>query len=247
MFLLAPLFFLASAHANERHFTYTYDTEVLPVEARELELWTTFLPMESGMLDMKQRAELEFAVSPKLMSAFYLNWSGGMHGSSFDGVSSEWKVNLLSRTVEPLGLALYGEVGVGPEEVELEAKLLLDKEVGPLLLAYNLVGEAEIESEMSGAEVESEVEYVMEHDLGATWRFSPHFSAGVELRNHTEFPEGEFEHAAFFVGPTVAYSSTSWWAALSVLPQVYAIHDEPGLVLDEHVMDEARLLVGFHF
>lgn len=247
MILLAPLFFLTNANANERHFTYTYDAEVLPLEARELELWTTFLPMESGMLDMKQRAELEFAVTPKLMSAFYLNWSAGMHGSSFDGVSSEWKVNLLSRTVKPIGLALYGEVGVGPEEVELEAKVLLDKEIGPLLLAYNLVGEVEIESEMSGAEVESEVEYVMEHDLGASWRFSPHFSAGVEIRNHTEFPEGEFEHAAFFVGPTLAYSSTSWWAAISVLPQVYAIHDEAGLVLDEHVMDEARLLLGFHF
>ncbi len=247
MIFLAALLLAPSAVANERHFTYTYDAEVLPVGAREIELWTTLLPMESGMLDMKQRAELEFAVSPKLMSAFYLNGSGGMHGSSFDGVSSEWKLNVLSRTVKPVGLALYVEAGIGPEEAELEAKVILDKEVGPLLFAYNLVGELEIESSMLGSDVVSETEYVMEHDLGVTYRISPHFSAGVEVRNHTELPEGEFEHSAFFVGPTLAYSSAGWWGAVTVLPQVYAIHDEAGLVLDEHVMDEARLLLGFHF
>lgn len=247
MSLLSPLLFVTAAFANERHFTYTYDAEVLPIEAREIELWTTFLPMKDGMLDMKQRAEVEFAVSPRLMSAFYLNWSAGMHGSSFDGVSSEWKLNLLSRTVNPVGLALYAEIGVGPEEAELEAKVILDKEVGKLLIAYNLVGEMEIESSMSGGEVESEIEYVMEHDVGIAFRVSPHFSAGVELRNHTEFPEGEFEHSAFFVGPTLAVASANWWGAVTVLPQVYAIHDEAGLVLDEHVMDEVRVLLGFHF
>lgn len=247
MTLLSALFLSHAALANERHFTYTYDAEVLPMEAREIELWSTFMPMKDGMLMMKQRAEFEFAVSPRLMSAFYLNWSAGMHDSSFDGVSSEWKLNLLSRTVDPVGLAAYVEIGVGPEEAELEAKVILDKEVGKLLIAYNLVGELEREGSMSGSGVEFENEYVMEHDLGVAFRFSSHLSLGVEARSHTEFPEGQFEHSAFFAGGTLAYASANWWGAVTVLPQVYAIQEDPGLVLDEHCAEEIRLLMGFHF
>lgn len=245
MSLLLPL---SLALANERRFTYTYDAEVLPAGARELESWTTFLPMEDGMVDVAQRVEIEFPVTPRLMSALYLNGSAGMHGSSFDGISSEWKLNLVSRHTAPVGVALYGEVGLGPVETELEAKLILDKEAGPLLLAYNLVGEAELEREMSGAEVETEVEWVIENDLGVAVRLGKAWSLGAELRNHIEIPASEgFEHSAFFAGPTAAYASADWWGALTVLPQVYAIHDEPGLVMDEHTMLEARLLMGFHF
>jgi hypothetical protein len=243
--MLTLLLLALPAHANERRFTYTYDTLTLPMEAREIEPWTTIRPMR-GMLEMEQRVELEFAVTPRLMSAFYLNWSAGMHATSFDGISSEWKWNLLSRQVAPVGLALYAEGSVGPQESELEAKVLLDKEMGPVLLAYNLVGEAELEAEMEGDGVEMEPEYVLENDLGVSLKVGP-AAVGVEVRNHTEFPEGEFEHSAFFVGPTVAYASTGWWSALTVLPQVYAIQDEPGLVMDEHSMIEARLLFGFHF
>ncbi|MBM4364819.1 MAG: hypothetical protein FJ102_01280 [Deltaproteobacteria bacterium] len=245
---MSLLLSLSLALANERHFTYTYDAEVLPAGAREVESWTTFMPMSDGMLDVAQRVEIEFPVSPRVMSALYLNGSGGMHGSSFDGISSEWKWNVVSRHTAPVGLALYGEVGLGPVETELEAKVIIDKEAGPLLLAYNLVGEAELEREMSGAEVETEVEWVIENDLGVAVRLGQAWSVGAEVRNHTEIPASEgFEHSAFFVGPTVAYASADWWGALTALPQVYAIHDEPGLVMDEHTMVEARLLMGFHF
>lgn len=241
--LLAPALFVAAglvpaALANERALTYTYDSRVLPVGARELEVWTTFQPM-TGMLHMQERVEFEFAVTNRLMSAFYLNASAEMGETRFDGVSSEWKLNVLSRDVAPVGLAVYGEVGVGTEEVELEAKIIVDKELGRVLVAYNAVGELEFEDD--------EREWIMEHDLGVSVRFG-RGSIGVEARNHTEVPESiGFEHTAFFVGPTLAWAGEGWWGAATVLPQVYAIHDAPGLVLDEHAHFEVRALLGFPF
>lgn len=132
-------------------------------------------------------------------------------------------------------------MGIGPEEVELEAKIIVDKEIGPVVVAYNAVGELELE--------DGGREWIMEHDLGVSARFG-HASIGVEGRNHTEVPEREgFEHTAFFVGPTLAYAGEGWWGAATVLPQVGAIQHEhvEGLVLDEHSAVEVRVLLGFHF
>lgn len=61
-----------------------------------------------------------------------------MHDTSFDGIWSEWK--LLSRHVALVGVTFCGEVGLGPVETELEAKLILDKEGDPVVLAHNPVG-----------------------------------------------------------------------------------------------------------
>lgn len=240
MLLLVPL-----ALANERHFTYTYDTEVLPMEAREIEPWTTIRPHD-GMLEFDQRVEIELPVTNRLMTALYLNWSAGMHTAmEYQGISSEWKWNLLSRHTNPVGLALYGEVGLGPSEQELEAKVLVDRQSGPFLVAFNAVAEVEREGEMVNEEVVYTPEAVLEGDLAVAWLATPRFSVGVEARNHTEFPAGEgFEHSAFFVGPTLAWSGEGWWAAGTALPQVYAIQEEEGLVHDEHSAWEGRLLVG---
>lgn len=74
---------------------------------------------------------------------------------------------------------------------------------------------------------------------------------GIEFRNHNEIVPGEgLEHAPIFVGPVVSYSSSRFWATLTVLLQTPAIKgstDGSLLVLDEHERVNARLLFGFHF
>ena len=51
-------------------------------------------------------------------------------------------------------IALYGELLVSPTESELETKVILDKQVGNLLLAANLVGEFELEYDTMETEPE---------------------------------------------------------------------------------------------
>jgi hypothetical protein len=259
---LLGLALCSAASANERHFTYLYETAILPPGGREIEVSTTFRAGRDQYYSaLDHRLEFEFGITEKVMSSFYLNWSNvssegslGTVGNEFEwqGISSEWKWKLSDPVADPLGFALYGEVSYGTKEFELEAKTLFDKKIGNLLLAANLVAEGEFETGPDETELE---EIELEADLGASFAITPHFSAGLELRNHNEIAEEsgseemEWEHSALFLGPNLSYATENWWVTLSVLPQLPALMKEEGgsmFVLDEHEKINARLLFSFH-
>ena len=243
-----------SAGANERHFTYVYESATLPTSGREIEIWTTpRIGREDYYWRFDQRAEFEVGVTDRLQTALYLNFeavsqdtAGVMESElAFGGVSSEWKVRVLDDVSDGLGLAGYAEVTGATSEWELEGKLILDKRLGNLLLAGNLVVEQEWERTMGATEDETGLEAV----LGAAWAFTPGLHAGLEVRNHNQIKEGEYEHSALFAGPVFAYAAAGWWVALSVLPQLPALHKQGGgdsRVLDDHEKLNARLLFAFH-
>jgi hypothetical protein len=253
---LAALLAIDEARANERHFTFTYESAVLPRGGKELEIWST---PRIGRGDyysrFDQRAELEVGVTDRLQTALYLNFTAvtaAVPGTdelasefSFGGVSSEWKYKLLDPVADALGLALYGEVTGSTDELELEAKLILDKQIGRTLIAANLVAEQEWEFEAD----ETHRETILELDLAIAWRITAGFTAGIEVRNHNEIVEDEgFEHSALFAGPVISYATEEWWIALTVMPQLPALyhHDGDTTVLDEHEKVNARLLFSFH-
>ncbi|MFL5343566.1 MAG: DUF6662 family protein [Hyalangium sp.] len=244
-----------TASANERHFTYTYETAVLPPGGREVEVWTTArLGRDGYYTGFDERVEFEVGLTERLQTSLYLNLNsvtqrvGGELQSStnFDGVSNEWKYKLMDPVADAFGLALYGELGLKPDELELEAKLILDKRIGPVLLAANLVLENGVEFEAE----ETEPELALELVGGASYFFTPHFSLGVEVRNTNLFPEYEsWEFSALHAGPVVSYASDNWWVSLTVLPQLPALKRTEGggtLVLTEHEKFNARLLFSFH-
>ena len=141
MLLALPLL-LAPALANERRFAYTYETPVLPAGAVEMEPWTTLVdPGDTTDLQFRHRLEFELGVTNRLMTALYLNWSASAAGMRWQGVSSEWKLNVLSRSIAPIGLSLYAEAQIGPEEYEIEAKVLADLDRGPFIVAVDAVVE----------------------------------------------------------------------------------------------------------
>jgi hypothetical protein len=243
------------ARANERHMTYTYETAVLPAGERELELWTTWRAgRERYYRALDNRLELEIGLTDRLMTAFYLNLRAvtldtelGSRESRFEhrGVSSEWKYQLLHPELDVVGLGLYAEFGVSTSEYEIEGKLLFDERIGPILVAANLVGEIEWEV----GETETEREIVFAPVAGVVWQPAAGFGVGLEVRNHNEFVEGEWEHSALHGGPVVSYARGSAWAAVTFLPQIASLkggHGPGRLILDEHERLELRLLVGSH-
>lgn len=251
--LVAALALAAVAQASERRFTYTYDSGVLGTDARELELWTT---MRAGRDTLyrrfDQRMEFEWGLTDRLQTAFYLNFGGltrrsdaGLETSfDFKGISNEWKYKLLDPVADPVGLALYGEFGAGPTEVEAEAKIIIDKRFDKLFMALNLVGE--YEWELEGDELEREL--ALEVDAGIGYLLTPSFSMGLELRSHTEVVGGVAEHTVLFLGPSLSYATHGGFATLTLLPQLTALGGAThgGLNLDEHERIEARLLFGWH-
>ena len=248
-----------AASANERHFTYTYETGTLPRGGIELEPWVTArLGREKYFARFDHRLEFEYGILDNLQAAVYVNFTGqasdagaGTLASSFDyeGVSLELKYKLMDPVADPVGLALYFEFTALPHEIEGELKVLLDKRMGRFLFAMNAVAELEgkyIEGGFEVAEVKAEV------DLGFAFLVNKVFSIGLEIRNVTTFEkekgELEFESSAFFVGPTIGVKSEKWWLALSVLPQVFAVTEsgKKSLDLEGHENVETRLLLGFH-
>jgi len=243
------------AHASERRFAYTYQSLVLNAGEVELEPWTTY---RYGRQDFysrfDQRVEFEVGVTDRLQMAWYLNFKavtadvGPQRQSTFDfgGVSWELKYKLLDPVADPVGLALYFEPGLGPDEAELEAKVIVDKRLGSVIGAINVVGE--IEWEYGGEETEREV--VLEFDVGVAYLLTRALSAGLELRVHNEFPEGKgLEHSALFAGPALSYAGDKWWTTVTVLPQLASLtggDDGSVLSLRGHERFEARVLFGFH-
>lgn len=244
------------AAADERHFTYSYEAQTLPKGVFEFEQWATLRARkEAGVFRTTIFSEeFEYGVTDDLTTALYLNWEfeairgvpdlENKHEVEFESVSSGWKYRLTNPALDPVGLLLYGEVSAGDDEAELEAKLIVNKIVGPWHLVYNFVFEAEREKE----DGEWESEFVLSNTIGVSLAVAPGVHVGLEALNHLEFEHGlsESEHNAYFVGPNAHVASGRWWATLTVLRQV-DLSNSRGLELDEHEKYEARIIVGFTF
>jgi hypothetical protein len=244
------------AQATERRFTYTYGSDVLNPGSVEIEPWTTFrLGRDIYYNRLDHRLEFEFGVIDRLQTAWYLNFStlskdeasGRVREFKWQGISWEWKYKVLDPVANPIGFALYFEPAFGPGEAAVEGKLILDKRLGNFYGAFNAVFEHEWNFEKKGT---TEREMAVEFDLGLAYFLTPNFSAGIEVRNHNEIPAGKgWEHSALFVGPVVSYATRTWWATLTVLPQLPALKKNDSgstLILDEHERLNARLLFGIH-
>jgi len=243
--------------ANERKFSYIYESSVLGKGSKEIEIWTTpRLGKDEGFYArLDHRVEFEVGISNKLQAAFYLNFRNVTRDNNtginttqfrFQGFSTEFKYQVSSPSRDALGFALYGEAGFNTDEIELETKLIFDKRIKKTTLALNLV----FEPEWALTPGKSELEMKLEGVFGLSYAFSPVFSAGFETRQvNVMNDEGKIEHSAFFAGPVISVSQPSWWMALTVLPQVAGLKGKPegkSLNLTEFEKFETRLLVAFH-
>jgi len=248
---LAALLAASAADAGERRFAYTQESTVLGPDQREVELWTTARLWRSGFFRrFDERVELEFGLASRLQTAFYLNFSQVGSGddahrtgeSTFEGISSEWKLRLTDPVANAFGSALYLELSANALEAEVEGKLIADKRAGNLLAALNVVGEAEWNWEEGPLEREGKLEV----DAGLSWFFTPRLSAGLEVRSVTGLDEDA--SSTVFAGPVVTWAGESFWATLAAQPQLGALRGatDGRLDLRSHERLELRLLLGFH-
>ncbi|MFN7975670.1 MAG: DUF6662 family protein [Acidobacteriota bacterium] len=263
--IIVAFAFAVAAHADEPVFGYTYTTDLLPRGKWEVEQWFSLQERQSRGTyhNLFLRTEVEHGITDNFQAAFYVNnrsvrASGnsvtgetegldipGDHdpatsfsGFDFEGVSLELMYRVLSPYKDKVGLVLYAEPEVGPDERALELRLILQKNFldDTLILAGNFWVEPEREKELErdveeDGEVAIDTEYekatMAELDLGISYRFAPGWFGGIEYRNHNEFlgytlAHGNQEHMAHFVGPTIHYGGQRWFATLTALRQVHA-------------------------
>ena len=270
------------AQADEQYFGYTYSAEVLPKGGTETELWATDRRgKEDGHYDAQDyRLELEHGFTDRLTISGYANFaSHNIHGNpeledtnrdfAFQGLSTEFKYNVLSPYKDGFGLTLYAEPGwsrihsVEGEkrtQYELELKAILQKNFlnDRLIWAANLTFEPEWEKEKEVdettglTEVEWEKELELEVSTGLSYRFAPGWFAGVEGRYASVYPDWtdglHRETYAVFAGPAIHFGGKKWWATLSYQPQLFGSPSPRGSrALDEYEKRELRLKIGYNF
>lgn len=216
------------ARADERHFSYSYESDVMPDGGKDLELYNTFrYGRDHFYSGWDQSLELELGLKGDVSTSLYLNYTQSLEGDvnpvnspQFNGIANEWRFKLADSTVDPLGFGLLFEPEFKPDETELETKVILDKRMGDFLWAFNWTTEPEYHL------VDGTWGLTLTPSLGIGLFTSSHFFIGLEseLRNFwvNSQPSQPLQQTAsiFSLGPNIAYTANDWWVTLTVLPQV---------------------------
>lgn len=232
----------SSSEAGDRKFTYTYEATTSPKGAWEYEQWVTWKAYRSGgnSNTFDFRHELEVGLTDRLQLGLYLsdwrlNYEKGTGKADWRSAGAELIWNLSNPTTDFLGSALYGEVKVGDEIFVLEGKLILQKNFGPWVVAYNAI----VEAEWEGRGYDEEIG-VLEQTLGVSYQVSPNFSVGFEALHEVEFED--WEHASeniLYVGPNFSVKSGKWFATGTVLFEALGVEGEADV--------QTRLIFGVNF
>ena len=253
-----------STLANERIFTYTYQSNVLSKGQREIEIWNTFhWQRENFYRKFLHRIEYEIGLGGNVQTAFYLN---AQNVAAFRpgsppsiekeielGFSNEWKFKLSDPSADAIGSALYFEIGILADELELEGKIILDKQIGKSTHALNIVAEPEWAQKIEGNGMKTEFEMGVEVVYGFSYELSANWNLGLEMRNHSKYAKDHgWEYSTLFAGPALAYKTTGWWFAFTAMPQIYAFRVEPGnsnshRELQAHEQLETRMIFSYEF
>ena len=160
-------------------------------------------------------------------------WEDGV-GSEYRNSSVEGIYNILNPNEHWLGLSLYGEVKFAKEFLEIEPKLLLQKNFGDFALAYNFV----IESEWEGDGL-SDTSGEIKNIIGLSYMPHPKFGFGIEGMHEVGIDNWDKAgKGVFYVGPNATARFGSVWLTAAALWEVTET-DEPDFQL--------RTLIGFQF
>lgn len=229
-----------------RHFTFTYEATVADPGEIEYAQWVTWKHRsdeDPGLDRFEFRHEFELGLSERWQLALYVpDWSyqrsdtGPDDHAEFEDVAAETIYQLSDPRTQSFGVALYGEVRLGDEIAAVEPKLIVQKNIGDWILAWNLSGEAEWEGERY-----DEDNGVVEQSLGISRRLGQsEWWAGVEAVHEIEYADWrEWEKPAVYAGPTLAYHGHEWWLGFTPTAQ---LSDN-----DEEADVQARLILGVEF
>jgi hypothetical protein len=213
-----------------RHFTFLYEAPTSAPGSVELENSVTWRrttdPEHVDQVDL--RHEVEIGVTDRFQASIYLaDWfyqdAPDRSGFTYSDSAVELIYNLTNPVVDPVGLSIYGEIRAGDRLVELESKLIAQKNFGPLILAYN----ATLEAVWEGKDL-AERAGELSQAIGASYEISPRLSAGVELLHEFVFPEWRDQEKIrnVFVGPNVSYRHGNWFVTVTALAQATDTPDE---------------------
>lgn len=247
--------------AQDRLFTYTYQSTVLNKGNKEIEVWNTYRTGRDDFYNrLDHRTEFEIGLGSKLQTAFYLNLTSKTSSNDVGSVkfyeteneisfSNEWKLKLLDPVANPIGMALYGEYSIGSKEYALEAKIILDKKINKFVVAANAIYELELkpvlEADDSGWEKENKADF----NFACAYSFSQKFSLTLENSFKNVIEEGEIKHSALYSGLGLSHMMDNFWLNFTIMPQIKSFKGEynHSLNLVEFEKVQFRLIFSYVF
>jgi len=264
LLIICPLLLLTiltnnTLHAQDRLFTYTYQSTVLAQGQREVESWNTLrLGREDYYSRFDNRTEYEIGLGNNLQTAFYLNLTSSTRTAEENnskslvtnreiGFSNEWKLKLLDPVAHVVGLALYGEIGISGNETELEGKVIFDKKIGNLVIALNGVYEHELSPEYTDNKLVWQKENKAEAYLAFAYAITPQLHLTNENAFKNIISNGKSVHSALFSGFGISYVSNNFWINCTAMPQLVSFkgHTDHNLNLEEYEKAQFRILFSF--
>jgi len=238
----------AAAHANPRALPFTYTTDTLAPGEVEIEQYVDLVALRAissssaapaWYLPSAFQTEIEIGLAPRLELGLYLTFvpdpgepyaGKAVFPGAGNGLKQRLRYLLADPDAWPIDVGFYGEVVENEREIELEAKLLLQKRLDRIRIAANLSGELELY--FSGQR-----ELVLNPSLGATYEVSPRLHVGVDSWLRGEYPRNPRPATrtfglgpAAYVGPAVMMSfGKLWWAVGGYVRVTDVSHDlQPG-------------------
>jgi len=235
IFFVLSILAAGSAFAGVRHFTFLYEAPTSAPGSFELENWLTWArtsdPAHADKLAF--RHELEIGITDRFQASIYFaDWgytrARDDSGFNYSDAALELIYNLSNPVIDPVGLSIYQEIRTGDRLLELESKLIAQKNLGPLILAYNTT----LEAVWEGDDLR-ETEGELQQAVGASYELSPRLAAGIEFLHEFVFPQwrGAQSIRNIFVGPNVSYRRSNWFVTITALAQATRTEDEPDFQL----------------
>ena len=207
--LVAP----AVVRANPRPLPFTYQSETLPKGAGEVEQFIDYVPTRvlSGTTgapvwygSTQFQTEIEYGLTDRLELAIYFTFvpePSARYASlptlmQGNGSKQRLRWRLADPGAWPIDVALYGEVAETEREIELEAKIILQRRFGRLRLIANLWGEREFY-------FDGRREWVLNPTAGGTVEINERFHVGLEGWMRSECLDGFSGPRPFNMGPNV--------------------------------------------
>jgi hypothetical protein len=239
--------------ADPRPFTFVNDAYPAGKGTVEYEQWVTYQAHTAEDHSFQRIAfvnELELGLTDNIDLDLYLgNFSYedsiSRTGLTYDSSAAELYYYFTSPVTDPLGIAMTLEVTVEPRAVEVETALILQKDVGPWIFAYNLALETECVGVFSSEQ--NDTEGAIGQAFGASYSLTPQWRVGGELTIASEFENwNTYQDTAVYLGPNLSYtggkigsSNVGWWTTLTAMGQLTDVDDEPDL--------QVRLVAGLEF
>jgi hypothetical protein len=208
---LVTSFVAAHAGATPRPLPFTYTYETLPEGELEIETIGDMTPVfaisaangaRTGYLASQLQTEFEYGITNRLelgLYATYVPTPGDALQNTADmpegnGFKQRLRLRLAEEGDWPVDVALYGELVENHRELELEAKVIVQRRIGYLRVAANLWGEREFY-------YDGHADWVLNPTVGATYEVIPLFQPGIEYWMRVEFPDPAPHPRPFSVGP----------------------------------------------